>query len=150
MKLAALKGDLGIAALFAALGLVWLLDSLDLPLWAGFAPDSGFLPLIYGVLLFGLAVAVAVSLLAGPSEVVEREPPAKPFLVLAALVVCVAAAPFIGFVLPLFALMMFLYGYVERLPLIRSFLASAGTTAVLVVVFEHWLKIPLPLSPWDI
>jgi hypothetical protein len=148
MKLAALKGDLGIAALFAALGLVWLLDSLDLPLWAGFAPDSGFLPLIYGVLLFGLAVAV--SLLAGPSEVVEREPPAKPFLVLAALVVCVAAAPFIGFVLPLFALMMFLYGYVERLPLIRSFLASAGTTAVLVVVFEHWLKIPLPLSPWDI
>jgi putative tricarboxylic transport membrane protein len=150
MKLAALKGDLGIAALFAALGLVWLLDSLDLPLWAGFAPDSGFLPLIYGALLFGLAVAVAVSLLAGPSEVVEREPPAKPFLVLAALVVCVAAAPFIGFVLPLFALMMFLYAYVERLPLIRSFLASAGTTAVLVVVFEHWLKIPLPLSPWDI
>jgi putative tricarboxylic transport membrane protein len=150
MKLAALKGDLGIAALFAALGLVWILDSLDLPLWAGFAPDSGFLPLIYGALLLALAVAVSVSLLVGPSEVVEREQLGKPFLVLAALVVCVAAAPFIGFVLPLFALMMFLYGYVERLPLIRSFLASAGTTAVLVVVFEHWLKIPLPLSPWDI
>jgi hypothetical protein len=149
MRIAASKGDLALASLFAVLGLVWIVESLDFPLWAGFAPDSGFLPLVYGVLLLGLSLAVAVSLLVGPSEVVERERLTKPLLVLAALAVCVGAIRFTGFVAPLFALMMFLYVYVERLPLLRSFLAAAGTTAILVLVFEHWLNIPLPLSPWD-
>lgn len=150
LKFAALKGDLALAALFAVLGLVWIVESLDFPLWAGFAPDSGFLPLIYGVLLLGLSLAVAVSLLVSPGEAVEREPLTKPLLVLLALAVSVGAIGYVGFVAPLFALMMFLYAYVERLPPLRSFLAAAGTTAILVVVFEHWLKIPLPLSPWDI
>ncbi|MGE0003982.1 MAG: tripartite tricarboxylate transporter TctB family protein [Parvibaculaceae bacterium] len=149
MRIAALKGDLGLAALFAALGLVWIVRSLDLPFWAGFAPDSGFLPLVYGVLLLGLSAAVAASLLAGAGEAAQREPLGRPFLVLASLVACVAVAPFTGFVLPLFALMMFLYAYIERLPVLRSLLVAAGTTAVLVLVFEHWLKIPLPLTPWD-
>jgi hypothetical protein len=149
MRIAALKGDLGLAALFAVLGLVWIVGSLDLPFWAGFAPDSGFLPLVYGVLLLGLSAAVAASLLAGSDEAAEREPLGRPVLVLASLVACVAVAPFTGFILPLFALMMFLYAYIERLPILRSFLVAAGITAVLVLVFEHWLKIPLPLTPWD-
>jgi hypothetical protein len=149
MRIAARKGDLAIAGLFAVLGLVWIVESLDFPLWAGFAPDSGFLPLVYGVLLFGLSLAVALSLLLAPSEGSESEPLTKPLLVLLALVVSVGMVGYAGFVAPLFALMMFLYAYVERLPPIRSFLAAAATTAVLVLVFEHWLKIPLPLSPWD-
>jgi hypothetical protein len=44
---------------------------------------------------------------------------------------------------------MFLYAYVERLPLVRAIVVSAATTAILALVFEHWLSIPLPLTPWD-
>lgn len=150
MKITALRGELAFATLFAALGLVWTLGSFQLPFWAGFAPDSGFLPLIYGALLFGLSVAVAVSLFRGPVANVEREPLTKSFLILGALVVSVGAVSVLGFALPLFGLMMFLYGYVERLPLLRSFLAAAATTAILALVFERWLDIPLPLAPWQV
>jgi hypothetical protein len=149
MKMSAFRsGDFLFAAGFAVLGLVWIVGSLDLPLWAGFAPDSGFLPLVYGVLLFGLSVAVAIIALVDPVGVSEREPLTKSLQILITLVVAIGAVSFLGFVVPLFAMMMFLYAYVERLPLIRAFLASAGTTAVLALIFEHWLDVPMPLTPW--
>ncbi len=148
MKSSALRGDFLFAVMFAVLGLVWIVGSFDLPFWAGFAPDSGFLPLIYGVLLFGFSAAVAIMALISPADASEREPLKKSMEVLLALVVAVGAVSYLGFVVPLFAMMLFLYAYVERLPLLRSALASAGTTAVLVFIFEHLLDIPLPLSPW--
>ena len=49
-----LNGDVGLALLFAGLGLVWIVGSFGHPFWEGFAPQSGFLPFIYGVLLAGL------------------------------------------------------------------------------------------------
>lgn len=149
MRFTALKGELGFAAFFAAVGLYWFGRSLELPIWSGFAPDSGFLPLIYGVLLVGLSLAVIVMLLTSSTEEVEREPLTKSFFILAALVVCVSTVGIIGFLFPLFAMMLFMYAYVERLPLLRSIIVSAATTAVLALVFEHWLHIPLPLTPWE-
>jgi putative tricarboxylic transport membrane protein len=149
MKTSAFKsGDFLFAAMFAVLGLVWIVGSLDLPFWAGFAPDSGFLPLVYGVLLFGLSTVIAIVALIDPVATSEREPLRKSMLLLVTLVVSVGAISFLGFVAPLFGMMMFMYAYVERLPLLRSFLASAGTTGVLALIFEHWLDVPLPLSPW--
>lgn len=149
MKIAALRGELAFAALFAVVGLVWIGGSFELPFWAGFAPDSGFLPLIFGVLLLGLSAAVAVSLLAGSVDKAERrEPLTKSAQILGTLVVAVGSIGVLGFVLPLFGLMLFLYVYVERLPLLRSALVAAATTAALALVFEHWLDVPLPLGPW--
>lgn len=148
MRIAAIKGELAFAALFAALGLYWIGGSLELPFWSGFAPDSGFLPLIYGVLLTGLSIGIIVMLLTSPVEEVEREPLPKSLLILGGLAVSVGLLGPLGFVIPLFGMMFFYYAYVERLPLARSALVSAGTVAVLVLIFEHWLKIPLPLLPW--
>ncbi len=45
-------------------------------------------------------------------------------------------------------MMLFLYAYVEKLPLIRSAIVSAGTTAALAIIFEYLLEVPLPLGPW--
>jgi hypothetical protein len=148
MKLTALKGELAFAVLFAVVGLVWIVRSFELPFWAGFAPDSGFLPLVYGVLVLGLSTAVIVTLFTNPPDTSGREPLRKSFLVGGALLVGVASATWLGFAIPLFGMMLFMYAYVERLPVIRSVLVSAVTTGILVLIFEHWLKIPLPLSPW--
>lgn len=149
MKLTALKGELGFAAFFAVIGLVWIGGSLELPFWTGFAPNSGFLPMVYGGLLVVLSAAVAASLLLNPVEDVEREPLTKSLMILAALVVSVGMLGVLGFLVPLFGLMLFLYAYVERLPLVRAIVVSAATTAILALIFEHWLSIPLPLTPWD-
>ena len=114
-----------------------------MPLWQGFAPDSGFLPLIYGCLLIALAIALVVQLALQPAAAAQGNV-RKPLIVVAALAVAVAALPYAGFVVSVFALLFFLYALVERLPWIASALASAGTTGALYLIFRTWLRVPLP------
>ena len=143
MRLSVDKGELVLALVFAALAALWIAKSATLPLWQGFAPDSGFLPLIYGVLLLFLAAAVLVQLLTTkekrPGEAIR-----KPLVVLGALVAAVAALPFAGFAFSVFALLLFLYAALERLPLVTSAVVSGATTGVLYLVFKTWLGVPLP------
>ena len=143
MRLSVDRGELVLALVFAALAVLWIAKGASMPLWQGFAPDSGFLPLIYGVLLFFLATAVLLQLLAArderPGEAIR-----KPLVILGALVATVAALPIAGFVVAVFALLLFLYAAVERLPLATSAVVSGATTGVLYLVFKTWLGVPLP------
>lgn len=148
MKLHAIKGELAFAAFFAAVGLVWIVGASSLPFWTGFAPDSGFLPIIYGSLLLLLSAAVIATLLLNPPQEVEREPLAKSFKLLGILVLTVGSLGYLGFAAPLFLMMFAMFAYVERLPVIRSAIVSAVTTGIFLLVFEHWLKIPVPVTPW--
>jgi putative tricarboxylic transport membrane protein len=139
----ALRGEVALALVFAALGALWLARASGMPIWEGFAPDSGFLPLIYGALLLALSLAVLVQIARAPAPA-----PAgsirKPLVVLAALAAAVAALPFAGFAISVFALLLFLYARVERLPLATSLLVSGATTAALYLIFRTWLGVPLP------
>jgi hypothetical protein len=144
------SGDTAFAIFFAGVGLFWAVKSLEFPLWGGFAPDSGFLPLVFGSILFALSAAVAVLSIVAPDPYDQREPIRKSLLILAGLTATVAACGFVGFALPLFGMMLFLYAYVERLPLVRSVVVAAAGTAVLAIVFEHWLNVPMPLWPGDL
>jgi hypothetical protein len=137
------KGELVLALVFAALAALWIAKGATMPLWQGFAPDSGFLPLIYGVLLFVLAGAVLVQLVAAkdarPGEAIR-----KPLVILGALVATVGALPIAGFAISVFALLLFLYAAVERLPMLPSAVVSGATTGVLYLIFKTWLGVPLP------
>jgi hypothetical protein len=143
MRLRVDKGELVLALVFAALAVLWIAKGATMPLWQGFAPDSGFLPLIYGALLFFLAAAVLVQLLTTreerPGEAIR-----KPLVVLGALVATVAALPLAGFAISVFALLLFLYAAVERLPVVTSAVVSGATTGVLYLIFKTWLGVPLP------
>jgi hypothetical protein len=143
MRLGADKGELGLALFFAAVGGLWIFRAARMPLWEGFAPDSGFLPLLYGILLSALALAAAGQILtagdAGPTQEFR-----KPLLVLAILIATVSALPIAGFAVSVFALLFLLYAVVERLPWLSAALVSAATTAVLYLVFKVWLSVPLP------
>ncbi len=135
------RGELALALFFAAIGVLWVVRAARMPLWQGFAPDSGFLPLIYGCLLGGLAVAVLVF----DQSAAKSEELRKPLLVLAALTAAVAALPLAGFLLSVFLLLFFLYAVIERLPLRPAGIASAAITGALYVVFKVWLGVPLPV-----
>jgi Tripartite tricarboxylate transporter TctB family len=143
MRLRADRGELALALVFATLGALWMAKSARMSLWEGFAPDSGFLPLVYGVLLFFLAAAVVIQLIATkderPGEVIR-----KPLVVLGALIAAVASLPLAGFAISVFALLLFVYAALERLPLLPSVLVSGATTGILYVVFKTWLGVPLP------
>jgi hypothetical protein len=143
MRFRADKGELGLALFFAAVGGLWIVRAARMPLWEGFAPDSGFLPLIYGLLLATLALAAMGQILtageAGPTQEFR-----KPLVVLGILIATVSALPVAGFAISVFALLFLLYAVVERLPWLNAALVSAATTAVLYLVFKVWLGVPLP------
>jgi hypothetical protein len=138
------KGELTLAFVFAALGALWIARAALMPVWGdSFAPDSGFLPLIYGVLLLGLALAAGAQVLAA-GAVSSSESMRKPLIVLGALSAAVAALPLAGFALSVFALLLFLYAAVERLPWLNSAAVSGAMTGALYLVFKVWLGVPLP------
>jgi len=142
MVIRAARGELALALIFAATGGLWIARAAGMPLWEGFAPDSGFLPLAYGILLAVLALAAFAQTLIGAA--VPPEPVGKPLLVLAALTVAVAGLDLAGFAISVFLLLLFLYAVIERLPLAAATLVSAATTGALYLVFKTWLGVPLP------
>ncbi len=137
------KGELALALLFAALGALWLARAVGMPLWEGFAPSSGFLPLVYGGLLLALAAALGLPLVLAPAPA-DAGSVRKPLVVLAALAVAVAMLPLAGFAITIFLLLAFLYGVVERLPIVTSLVVSALMSGALYLVFKTWLGVPLP------
>ena len=136
------KGELALALVFVALGVLWIVRAATLPLWEGFAPASGFMPLWYGVILVVLAGTIAASLFRQRAAV--EEPIGKALVVLAVVAATIVGLPVAGFAASIFLLLLVLFAAVERLALGRSLLVAAGTTAVLYLVFKTWLGVPLP------
>jgi putative tricarboxylic transport membrane protein len=141
------SGEVGLALLFAAVGLVWIAGAIGLPFWEGFAPQSGFVPFSYGLLLTGLSVAILARLFVAEQGAEEVQPIGKPLLVLAALAASVVGMPVAGFGIAIFLLLVFLYAVVERLPVMRSLLVAGLTTAILSGILKTWLGVPLPVGP---
>jgi hypothetical protein len=142
-------GELVLAAFFVALGLLWVGTAIRMPLWQGFAPQSGFMPLWYGLALIGLTIAVLVNLFLG-KEASKEEPIGKPLLVLATFAAGIAGLEPMGFSPAIFLMTLFMFVFIERLPIIPSALVAATTTAVLFLIFRVWLKVTLPIGPLGI
>jgi hypothetical protein len=145
-----LNGDIGLALLFGGLGLVWLIGALGLPFWEGFAPQSGFLPFFYGLLLTGLALAILLGAALDPERPSDEQPVGKPLAILVALTAAAVGVEVAGFGVAVFLLLLFLFAVVERLPVLRSLLVAGATTAALILIFRTWLAVPLPAGPLGI
>ena len=143
-------GELVLAAFFAAFGVLWIYGAFGFPFWEGFAPQSGFMPLLYGILLTGLSVAVALNVARERNAGAEREPIGKPVALILILAVTVVGVDVVGFALAVFLSMTIIYAAIERLPLHRSVLVAAATSAGLTLVFRAWLGVPLPVGPLGI
>src|SRR5687767_10891721 len=133
-------GEVLLALFFAVLGILWIVAALRMPLWEGFVPQSGFMPLWYGAILAALAGAILLF----NREKKAEEPVGKALVVVALLAAAIVALELAGFVLALFVLLLVLFTAVEKLPLGRSALVAAATTAVLYLVFKTWLGVKLP------
>ena len=143
-------GELVLAAFFVLLGLLWVGAAVRMPLWEGFAPQSGFMPLWYGILLIGLTGAVLFNLFRQKEAANAEEPIGKPLIVLAVFAAGIAGLEPMGFGPATFLMMLFMFVFVERLPIVSSVLVSAGTTAVLFLIFRTWLNVSLPIGPLGI
>lgn len=140
------QGEVILALLFAALGLLWIVTAFGMPFWQGFAPQSGFVPFWYGVILVGLSATIVVNLVRQKAMAAEL-PIGKPLVVLAALAGGILGLEVAGFGPSIFLLLLFLFAAVERLPPLKSAMVAAATTAVLLLIFKVWLRVPLPTGP---
>lgn len=149
VKLRALWGELALCMIFIGMGVFWIVAASGMTMWEGFAPASGFMPMVYGVLLALLAVAATVvDVLATKEDCEPKDPVGRPLMVLLALGAGVAGIEVAGFAMSMFLAMLFLFRVAERLPLAASLLTSAGSALVLTLVFRTWLGVPLPAGPW--
>jgi putative tricarboxylic transport membrane protein len=149
MRLKAAPGEAVLGLAFIGAGAFWIATALKLPMWDGFAPSSGFLPLLYGLLLIGLSIA-ALLLEAGGGEAPDAAAGAdrRPLLVIAALAVWIAGIEPAGFAASTFLAMLLLFKVAEKLPLLPSLLTAGGSTLALTLIFRTWLGVPLPTGPW--
>jgi hypothetical protein len=143
-------GEVLLALLFAALGILWILAAARMPLWSGFVPQSGFIPLWYGITLAGLSAAILANLLLRRDPGAKEEPIGKALVVLAALAAAILGLDLIGFAPSVFLLLLVLFAAVERLPFLRSLAVAVAVTAALFLIFRTWLRVPLPVGPLGI
>ena len=143
-------GEVVLALFFAVLGILWVIAALGMPLWEGFAPQSGFMPLWYGLILAALAGVILVNLFMQKEAGKAEQPIGKPLIVLLALAAGIAGLNLVGFGPSVFLLLLVLFAAVERLPIGKSVLVAAGTTAVLFLIFRTWLGVALPVGPLGI
>jgi len=143
------QGEVILALLFAALGLLWIATAFGMPFWQGFAPQSGFVPFWYGVILVGLSAAMVINLVR-QKEAAAEPPIGKPLVVLATLAGGIIGLQVAGFGPSIFLMLLFLFAVVEKLPAIRSTVVAAATTGILLLIFKAWLRIPLPTGPLGI
>jgi hypothetical protein len=140
-------GEVLLALLFATLGILWIAAAARMPLWSGFIPQSGFIPLWYGITLTVLSAAILANLLLRRDPGAKEEPIGKPLVVLAVLAASVAGLDLIGFAPSVFLLLLVLFAAVERLPFLRSLVVAIAVTAALFLIFRTWLRVPLPVGP---
>ena len=149
MKLRGFEGELGLCAVFIGAGAFWVAVAAGMPLWDGFAPASGFLPLVYGALLAILALAATLVDVLGRADGGETKAAiGRPLMVLLALAAGAAGIETAGFFASMLFAMLFLFRVAERLPLVTSIATATGTAASLTVIFRSWLGVPLPAGPW--
>lgn len=140
------QGEVLLALIFASLGILWMATSLGMPFWQGFAPQSGFVPFWYGTILTGLSATILLDILRRRGG--EDKPPVgKPLVVLAALAAGILGIGPMGFGPAIFVFLLFLFAAVEKLPLLRSTLVAAASTAILILLFRTWLGVQLPVGP---
>jgi hypothetical protein len=150
MKLLRAKGgEIALCLFFVATGAFWIAVAAGLPLWDGFAPATGLLPLVFGALLVVLAIAATlVDVVWSSSETPDRAPAGRAVMVLLAVAAGAAGIETAGFFASMFLTMLFLFRVAEKRALLSSLLAAAGTALFLTLVFRTWLGVPLPAGPW--
>jgi hypothetical protein len=143
-------GEVVLALFFAVLGILWVIAALGMPLWEGFAPQTGFVPLWYGIILTALAGVILVNLVMQKEAGKAEQPIGRPLIVLVALAAAIAGLDLVGFGPSIFLLLLVLFALVERLPVAKSAFVAAATTAVLFLIFKTWLGVKLPIGPLGI
>ena len=148
-----LSKDLIGSLFWTACGGAIVLGSLRLPLGGPQNPGPGFLPLLVGVLLLALSVALLVRSArsrekkkTGPTAASSRR--FKLVATTGALFLFAFAFPHLGFLITTIPLMIFLPRVIGELSWKVSLAIGFLTSLAMYALFKVWLKVQFPVGPW--
>jgi len=115
--------------------------------WGDSGPGSAFLPFCLGLVMAALALGL---LFRAPVEAAEwmpsREGARRVLVVLGVTVAFVALMQVIGIVVGIALFLAVLMRYLERHAWWLTVVVSVSAAALNWLVFEHWLRVPLPMG----
>ena len=129
-------------------------ESRKYPLGTIDNPGPGFLPLIVGVVMAIMAIALAMRVWKNGTAKVhrpfwpEKEGLSKVFLTFVAILLFTALLEITGYMMNIFFLFLILLRPIGRQKWIWSISISMGATLVSYLLFDKWLMIPLPRGIW--
>lgn len=135
--------------LWAALGVVVIVDSLRLKYFSEYGPDAGFLPFWLGICLILGAIGILLETIFGGTATKEftlpdRQARTSLILVVAAMSAFILIIPLLGFSVSTGVVFLFLLLVVEKRSWIFSLIAGLASTAAFFVIFEVLLGLFLP------
>ncbi len=140
-----------ITASIIFLGSLWyVFEALKMPLMAGKAPGSGWMPLMLGILMAFLAALLFLSAARrSPSNDKPVEWPKDKGLInnigiLVGLGICIALLQLVGYLISTFVFLLGLLFLLGRYNWKFATGTAAISTAILYWIFKIWLEIPLP------
>ena len=143
------RGEIAFAGGIGAVGVAFLLLSLQLPYLDDFVPAAGYFPLWIAI---ALVVLVILHLVMGREQPqTEQQDDAnarRPRLVLAGLAICVAVMDWTGFGLAVGLYLIYLLRFLERTGWTTAIGSAVAITSMISLVFATLLSVPLPRGPW--
>lgn len=145
--------DRGITALWIVLGLALCFYARELGLTGPSGPDSGFFPMIAGVLLIASGIGILISpaqrgLLGTEPMFRDQGSARRVFLVVGAVVLMIALIPWLGFLLTGALVTPFLLRAIETRSWMFCIAVGALGAAAIVLLFSQVLGVPLPRGPF--
>jgi putative tricarboxylic transport membrane protein len=129
-------------------------ESRKYPVGAIDNPGPGFLPLLLGVAMAVMAVALAVTVWKNGNDEIrrpfwpEREGLSKVALTFVVILLFTALLEITGYMVNIFSLFLVLLRPIGRQKWIWSISIALGATLVCYLLFDKWLMIPLPRGIW--
>ncbi len=142
------RADTVIGAGLAIAFLMLVRASTDHVYQAEFAPGPGFVPFWLGVCGAALSAYVAVrGLRADPAPAFTRRGVLRALVAVVGLVLALALAEAVGFILTMTLYLLLVTLGVERMRPVPAVATALGTMLIVYLVFVRFLNVPLPKGP---
>jgi putative tricarboxylic transport membrane protein len=143
--------------------LAWLMASIAIivgsshyPVGSWSRPGPAFLPLLCGIIMAALSLVVFVQAMLRDSKEAKAEAEGSFFTprwtrLITTLIILFAYAFLLeplGYILMTFVFMLFVLKVVEPTKWTTSLIVAVLTTLVSYLLFESWLKVPMPKGLW--
>lgn len=126
------------------IGGYWAYEGIRLGWWDRIAPGAGFLPLMVGVLMVALGIALVIRNWHKPKDPLTKLEQKWIILMPMLIAIVVVVMEYIGAMLSLSLFLIAWFIYFEKFSLIRTLHVTFWIMLVTNLIFVQWLDVPFP------